>query len=71
LTFKQEGNAAAGEPVSITITKGGDATQATLNLMPVRPRERRSGHSTISTTSATLFTGPGLRSESGLLPGQT
>jgi DUF1680 family protein len=32
LTIKQEGNAAAGEPVRITIVKGGDATQATLNL---------------------------------------
>jgi len=32
LTLQQEGNAAAGEQVRITITKGGDATQATLNL---------------------------------------
>ena len=32
LTIKQEGNAAAGEPVRITIVKGGDATQATINL---------------------------------------
>ena len=32
LTIKQEGNAAAGEPVRITIVKGGEATQATLNL---------------------------------------
>ena len=31
-TLQQKGNAAAGEQVSITITKGGDATQATLNL---------------------------------------
>jgi hypothetical protein len=32
LTIRQEGNAAAGEQVSITIEKGGDATQATLYL---------------------------------------
>ena len=32
LTLQQKGNAAAGEQVSITITKGGDSTQATLNL---------------------------------------
>jgi DUF1680 family protein len=32
LTLQQKGNAAAGEQVSITIVKGGDATQATLNL---------------------------------------
>ncbi len=32
LTMQQEGNAAAGEPVRITITKGSSATQATLNL---------------------------------------
>ena len=32
LTLQQQGNAAAGEQVSITIVKGGDATQATLNL---------------------------------------
>ena len=32
LTLQQKGNAAAGEQVSITITKGGDTTQATLNL---------------------------------------
>jgi DUF1680 family protein len=32
LTIQQEGNAVAGEPVRITIAKGGDATQATLNL---------------------------------------
>ena len=32
LTIRQEGNAAAGEPVTITIEKGGDATQATLYL---------------------------------------
>jgi DUF1680 family protein len=32
LTIRQEGNAVAGEPVRITIAKGGDATQATLNL---------------------------------------
>jgi DUF1680 family protein len=32
LTLQQAGNAAAGEQVSITIVKGGDATQATLNL---------------------------------------
>jgi len=32
LTLQQKGNTAAGEQVSITITKGGDSTQATLNL---------------------------------------
>jgi len=32
LTLQQQGNAAAGEAVKITITKGGSATQATLNL---------------------------------------
>jgi uncharacterized protein len=32
LTLQQEGNAAAGEQVQITITKGSDGTQATLNL---------------------------------------
>jgi DUF1680 family protein len=32
LTLRQEGHAAAGEPVRITIVKGGDTTQATLNL---------------------------------------
>ena len=32
LTIQQQGNAAAGEPVTITIVKGGDATQATLYL---------------------------------------
>jgi DUF1680 family protein len=32
LTMKQEGSAVAGEPVRITITKGGDTTNATLKL---------------------------------------
>lgn len=32
LTIRQEGNAAAGEPVKLTVTKGGDTTQATINL---------------------------------------
>ncbi|MBN1608649.1 MAG: glycoside hydrolase family 127 protein, partial [Polyangiaceae bacterium] len=32
LTIRQEGNAAAGEPVTITVAEGGAATQATLNL---------------------------------------
>ena len=32
LTIQQQGNAAAGEPVTITIKKGSDGTQATLNL---------------------------------------
>jgi uncharacterized protein len=32
LTLQEEGNAAAGEQVRITITKGTDGTQATLNL---------------------------------------
>jgi len=32
LTLQEKGNAAAGEQVSVTIVKGGDATQATLNL---------------------------------------
>jgi DUF1680 family protein len=32
LTIKQEGNAAAGETVHITVTKGGAATNATLKL---------------------------------------
>jgi hypothetical protein len=32
LTIRQEGHAAAGEPVRITIAKGTDGTQATLNL---------------------------------------
>jgi uncharacterized protein len=32
LTLRQEGHAAAGEPVRITVVKGADATQATLNL---------------------------------------
>ena len=32
LTIRQERNAAAGEDVRIIITKGGDATQATINL---------------------------------------
>jgi DUF1680 family protein len=32
MTIQLKGNAAAGDQVSITITKGGDATQATLNL---------------------------------------
>jgi uncharacterized protein len=32
LTLQEQGNAAAGEQVSITITKGTDGTQATLNL---------------------------------------
>jgi len=32
LTLQEQGNAAAGEPVSVTITKGTDGTQATLNL---------------------------------------
>ena len=32
LTLQQEGNAAAGEQVRITVTKGGESTQATLNL---------------------------------------
>ena len=32
LTLRQEGNAAAGEPIRITIVKGGDATQATFYL---------------------------------------
>jgi len=32
LTIKQEGNAATGEPVRITIVKGGDTTQANLQL---------------------------------------
>lgn len=32
LTLQQKGNAAAGEQVSITVLRGGDATEATLNL---------------------------------------
>ncbi len=32
LTIRQEGHAAEGEQVRITVTKGGDSTQATLNL---------------------------------------
>jgi DUF1680 family protein len=32
LTLREEGHAAAGEPVKISITKGGEATQATINL---------------------------------------
>jgi DUF1680 family protein len=32
MTIRQEGNAAAGDPVRITVVKSGDGTQATLNL---------------------------------------
>jgi DUF1680 family protein len=59
LTLREQGNAAAGEPVSITLTKGGDATQATLNL---RIPAWVSGTPTVTVNGAAVTQSPAVSS---------